>query len=201
MIYTDKYPHLKYIEVDLPDMIATKKALISKIWLNKNDRLSLKIANSLNTEELDKAVSSLDKGPVLIFNVGLINYFSLKEKEIFCRNIHSILSRHGGIWITPDPALHRESRKEMFKDTITKDRLDNKIAKTTGRNYDDNAFADEAETDAFFLMQGFTVEKYMPHHGYDLISSKNAGLTDDDAKAMLKYANTYSKVWILSEKK
>ncbi len=197
MIYTDRYPDLTYIETDLPEMIATKNALISKVSAHKNDRLLLTIANSLDAKELDKATSILEKGPVLIFNIGLLSYLGTEEKKTLCKNVQNILSKHGGAWITPDPAMHREGRKKMFTDSAAKSRLDNKMTQTTGRSYDENAFADEAETDAFFLSEGFDIEKYLPQNGYDLISPKKAGLASADAKAMSDYVNAYAKVWIM----
>jgi hypothetical protein len=201
MIYTEKYPNLKYVETDLEDMIKIKRSLIAKVSLSKNDRLSLKVANSLNSEELEKAIASLDAGPVLIFNIGFISYLDMKEKVVLCKNIHSMLARHGGAWITPDPAMHKEGRKKMFADTVSKNRLDGSIAQTTGRNYDDNAFADEATTDDFYRLQGFNIEKYFPKNGYSLVSPKNAGLSETDAKTMLDYVNKYAKVWIFTVRK
>ena len=200
MIYTEKYPNLTYVETDLEDLIKIKKEIVSKILPLLNNRLSFEVANILESEELNKVVSKLDGSSVLIFNIGFLSYLGLKEKEILCRNIHEILSKFGGVWITPDPAMHNERRGEMSKDSPAQKRLENKITKTTGQSYDDNSFVDEAETDKFFLSQGFNIEKYSPAGGYDLVSPEKANLSEKDKKYMTDHVNKYAKVWIMSVK-
>ncbi len=201
MIYTERYPNLTYIETDLQDMIGVKKTLVSKILPASNSRLYFEVANSLESEELNRVMSKLDQSPVLIFNIGFLSYLGAEEKEILCKNIHSVLSRFGGVWITPDPAMHNERRKEMNKDVPAQKRLENKIVQTTGQNYDTNSFANEAETDTFFKAQGFEIEKYIPAAGYDVISPERAHLSEKDTKDMTEHVNRYAKVWMFSVKK
>ena len=49
-----------------------------------------------------KATRFFNEEPIAVVNEGLLQYLDSQEKTVLGRNVHQLLKRFGGIWITPD---------------------------------------------------------------------------------------------------
>jgi O-methyltransferase involved in polyketide biosynthesis len=157
-----------YIDTDLPEVIATKKEFITE--LNKNaslkGNLELVSLNVLDADQFHEIVSRFPDGEIIVVNEGLLMYLDMEEKEKLCRTIHSILSEHGGCWITADIYIKNQlERLDLKIDNRTKDFF-------IKHNIEDNKFGSFEEAEKFFNRMGFNVEKKANVQGSQLSSMK-----------------------------
>jgi O-methyltransferase involved in polyketide biosynthesis len=130
----------------------------------------------LNLSDLNQATKHFDKKPITIVNEGLLRYLSFEEKTIVAKNIHHLLKRFGGVWITPDITL-KKVLHEMGKEH------NYKVSLITGINVDDNRFENEEAARTFFENLGFSIERHSFMEVWDeLVSPKNLGMSDEEAK-------------------
>ena len=155
-------PTITYVETDLEALTHEKLKLLRKI-MEKNSiperkNLFFHSVNILKEEEIELTLQHFDPDlPLLIVHEGLFQYLSIEEKAIASRNIHSILSRFKGLWITPDFETKETSWDHFFTKEIFQPFID-AITRATGRNVHANNFADDAELIRFFNTLGFDVE-------------------------------------------
>lgn len=84
--FTARYPHLRYIEADLPVMAARKRLLLqSQDWLGHRHQVrAVDILASEGRDTLANLFAGLDHSvPVLLITEGLVNYFELPVIEAF----------------------------------------------------------------------------------------------------------------------
>lgn len=98
-----------YIDTDLPDIIATKKQMISELGIETGleGKLELLPLNALDEKAFSDIMTRFDNGPLTIVNEGLLMYLGIEEKKQLCSYIHKALKQHGGQWITADIYIKR----------------------------------------------------------------------------------------------
>ncbi len=110
--YTKKYPQLKYVEADLPDMAARKAALLKK--LNEHDALNKRhfvTTCNILTDGDDSLASVIAREfdtskPLLVITEGLINYFDLGTVSEFWLRLQNELAKFPlGIYLTDNYPL------------------------------------------------------------------------------------------------
>lgn len=163
-----KNKSVNFVELDLPEIISYKKQIVKKIlgkefW--KRTNLHFYGANALDKGEFMKAAEIFRTGPVAIICEGLLRYLTKKEKKILIRNIHSVLSSRGGVWITPDFGTRDDFRSKSSEERM---KLTSKLTKT---NIYKNLFKDKKEAISFYNKAGFQV-KIIP-----LVPFKNLSIT------------------------
>ncbi len=146
---------VKYVEVDLPTVIDEKRSIVEKLIekskITRQTNLHLCEGNVLNLEDLLLATKPFKEGSIAVVNEGLLTYLNFDEKTEVAKNIHELLERFGGVWITPDLSLQPEGKA---KETNIP------LRSITGINKDNFAFKDEASARTFFENLGFTVESH-----------------------------------------
>ena len=100
-------PEYIYVETDLTELMQEKQQILSRIISNHDLRerknLFFDAVNILSFPEIESAIRHFKPwDPVAVIHEGLYLYLSMSEKVTAVRNIHSVLSRFGGAWITPD---------------------------------------------------------------------------------------------------
>lgn len=199
LILSGEYPNISYIETDLPEMVEMKGNIVENILEKNRDNLYFRPANVLDLTDLQKATTIFDPSePVIIASVGLLSYLNSEERLMLAMNMRDILSEFGGVWITPDPAMHNQRRREMYGDARAQQKVESKIAEKTGRSYEENAFENEKAADEFFTEQGFAIKKFSQLDGYKLISPEKTGLDEKSGELILENIRSYGKVWVLS---
>jgi O-methyltransferase involved in polyketide biosynthesis len=76
----DRYPHITYVEADLPDMAARKQALLERQnrLSNRHYVVECNVLARETPDALEKVLAGLDLSqPVLVITEGLVNYFDL----------------------------------------------------------------------------------------------------------------------------
>ncbi|PKM21873.1 MAG: methyltransferase, partial [Gammaproteobacteria bacterium HGW-Gammaproteobacteria-14] len=110
--FREQYPHLNYVEADLPDMAARKHRLLSTEQ-RLNDKHRVVPLNIFSTEGIDAletvAEKSFDRSqPLLVITEGLVNYFSLESINPFWTRLQTLLSQYpSGTYLTDNyPLFH-----------------------------------------------------------------------------------------------
>jgi O-methyltransferase involved in polyketide biosynthesis len=154
-------PHIFYVETDLEEMIGEKRALIAALHrrhrLPARNNLRVVPADALDRDQLQSAANYFKSGQrLLIVHEGLLQYFTASETERVARNIHELLSKFGGIWITPDFSLKSDSdnisdQQRHFRSVLNE---------TTHRTIFNNAFDSVEHLREYFRSLGFKVEVF-----------------------------------------
>jgi O-methyltransferase involved in polyketide biosynthesis len=116
--------------------------------------------DALNREQLFSAAEYFPGGPIGVICEALLNYFTLEEKQRVAENIFALLSRYGGLWITPDISTKDRRQEVIHMDEGTKKTL-GLLAGFTGRNFQKNSFDDIQHVKSFFEDMGFTIEQHL----------------------------------------
>ncbi|HPT30069.1 MAG TPA: class I SAM-dependent methyltransferase [bacterium] len=182
--------NFNYVEVDLPSVISEKEQIIKEIAEDHNfpipNNLHFAPANVLNFAELEEATSHFDKTkPLAIINEGLLRYLTLEEKAQVGKNIHRLLEKYGGAWITSDISLRKIFSQE---NTIMAGYVE-KISELTGKDIVGNRFETEREAQDFFENLGYSIERhsFMEVLG-DLVSPNNLKLSETQVESVLEDA-------------
>lgn len=151
---------LRYVETDLPEVVATKLGLLED--LRRHHGISpvpqhlVTAADALDLEQVRAAAAVLDRRrPLTVLCGGLILYLSKAETERLATNIHALLGEFaGGCWITPDFTFRAEAR-DLPPERV---RLRGAITGVTQRQVDASAFEDERDLAAFLDRARFSVQ-------------------------------------------
>ncbi|MBQ0050449.1 MAG: anti-sigma factor antagonist [Treponema sp.] len=92
-LFFKNYPNFNYIGIDLP-------ALINDLRIAGND-MNYVAGDMTNLSSLEKALKDV-QGKILVITEGVLTYFTENELKIVIQNIHVLLEKYGGAWITPD---------------------------------------------------------------------------------------------------
>lgn len=153
---------LHYVETDLPDVVATKRALLDDVrrrhGLSPHPLHAVLTADALDLGQLRRAAGSFDRSrPLVILCEGLVGYLAREETERLTRNIHAVLGEFaGGAWLVPDFAFQSEIRN-LPAERI---RLREAVTGLTQRQLDASAFEDADELAAFCGRAGFELEVF-----------------------------------------
>jgi O-methyltransferase involved in polyketide biosynthesis len=153
-------PSLRYVEVDLPAVVATKRALLDEIRMRHELAPSplhvVAAANVLDLEELRAAAAVLDRRePVVVLCEGLIGYLTRDETARVAKNVRAMIDAcGGGSWIVPDFAF-KADLQNLPPERL---RLREAITGVTQRQLDASAFDDADDLASFLGGFGFEVE-------------------------------------------
>ena len=151
---------VRYVETDLPDVVATKLALLDDVrrqhGIPPSPQHVVTVADALDLEQLRTAAAGLDRGlPLLVLCEGLIGYLTRDEMERLASNVRALLDTFaGGSWLCPDFSF----KTEVGNLPPERVRLREAITGVTQRQLDASAFADEADLTAFLARVGFDVQ-------------------------------------------
>lgn len=193
----EKYLGIVYVETDLPDIINLKREVIKKLVAAPPMNLYFSIANALDVEALQKALRiTTTNRPLAIYCEGFIDYLSLKEKEALVGTIKGFLARYGGAWITPDPSVSVARRAYQVAFMTGARERTKRVEAVVGQRYDDHAFQDENAADAFFVKNGFKIEKIA--QPTVLQSFKECGIESGMTEKIIEDIRLHGRVWTMS---
>lgn len=167
--FTAKYPQLKYIEADLPEMADRKQKLLAQA--DALNPLHQAVAlNALATEGPESVESVIRESfdadkPLLVITEGLVNYFDLESINHFWVRLRAALAANGGgMYLTDNyPLLHDHPFYRTMK--VLRGMLG-----TVSRSRVSFHFGSDAEAQAHFEAQGFApVTVHNPKDYYDLL--------------------------------
>lgn len=169
---------LRYVEVDLPDVVKEKRAVIEEVGIELPPNLKIEDGNALSEDDIRKAIAGFDRNqPLTVVNEGLMRYLSFDEKTVLAQTIHRLLSEYGGVWITPDVSLRQALARE---DAVASGHTQG-LKKTTGIDIDKNVFEDEQHAKEFFEGLGFEVERHSFLEVTDqLVSPNRLAMSNED---------------------
>jgi len=150
----------RYVETDLPGVVAEKLRLLEDIRQDQGIPPSpihlVSSADALDLEQVRAAAAVFDtRQPLTVLCEGLIMYLSKQETERLAANIQQILAEFaGGCWLTPDFTFRAEA-KDLSPERV---RLREAITGVTQRQVDASAFEDSHDLAAFLGRAGFSVE-------------------------------------------
>ena len=151
---------LRYVETDLPEVVAAKLGLLEDVRqrheIPPSPRHVVTAADALDFDQIRAAAAVLDpRQSVAVLCEGLIMYLSKAETERLATNIHRLLDEFaGGSWITPDFTFRVEAR-DLPPERV---RLREAITGVTQRQIDASAFEDDHDLAAFLGRMGFNVQ-------------------------------------------
>jgi O-methyltransferase involved in polyketide biosynthesis len=141
-----------YVETDLAESMTRKREIVTAILGAVPENLHLCTASAIDRSQLLECCSPFAAGrPVAVTTEGLLRYLTFDEKALVARNVHEILKRYGGWWITPD--VHLRSLTQRQTTDYQQQELE-----TLGRSLDANYFEDLDHAQRFFEGLGFAVD-------------------------------------------
>ncbi len=153
-IFFAQQSSIKYVEMDLKDIILTKIKILREVCGELPTNLHLKTGNALNLADLKSATKHFDANQeIAIINEGFLRYLNFNEKATVGKNIYSLLHTFGGVWITSDITLKKGLEEEDKSISILK-----ATKKITGIDINQNAFENQDAAKEFFENLGFEVE-------------------------------------------
>ncbi len=151
---------IRYVEADLPDVVATKLSLLDDVreqhGIASSPLHTVTVADALDFVQVRTAAAVFDRGrPVVVLCEGLVGYLTRDETERLALNVHRLLADFGdGWWIVPDFSFKAELRG-LPPERV---RLREAITGITERQLDASAFEDSDDLAAFLHGAGFDVQ-------------------------------------------
>jgi O-methyltransferase involved in polyketide biosynthesis len=184
---------IRYAETDLPEVVATKLALLEDLRLPPGPDHLVTTADALDLEQLRAAAAALDRGrPLVVLCEGLLLYLSREEIERLATNVRQLLGEFaGGRWITPDFTFRADAR-DLPPERM---RLREAVAGVTQRQLEAGAFEDPGELTAFLGRLGFGVAvRSQVDEAPALTSIAALGLSP----AIVERMRPTARVWLMS---
>jgi O-methyltransferase involved in polyketide biosynthesis len=150
---------LRYVETDLPDVVAAKLSLLEDVRqhhaIPRTPNHVVTAADALDLDAVRSSAAVLDRSRSLtVLCEGLIMYLSKQQTEQLATNIRRLLGDFaGGSWITSDFTFKDEA-KDLPPERV---RLREAITGVTQRQIDASAFDDGDDLAAFLGRVGFDV--------------------------------------------
>ena len=150
---------VRYVETDLPDVVAAKLSLLEDVRqhhaIPRSPHHVVTAADALDFDQVRSSAAVLDPSrPVTVLCEGLIMYLSREQTEQLATNIRRLLGEFaGGSWLTPDFTFRAEAR-DLPPERV---RLREAITGVTQRQLDASAFEDSHDLMAFLGRFGFDV--------------------------------------------
>ena len=151
---------IRYVETDLPDVVATKLSLLDDVrqqhGIASSPLHTVTVADALDFEQVRTAAAVFDRGrPLMVLCEGLIGYLTRDETERLALIVHRRLADLGdGWWIVPDFSFKAELRG-LPPERV---RLREAVTGLTQRQLDASAFEDSDDLAAFLHGAGFDVQ-------------------------------------------
>ena len=190
---TEENPDLQYVELDLPIMAGHKRKMLENLFVKgkakPQNNLHIEDGDALDEKSLFKATRYFKNEPISVVNEGLLRYLNFNQKAVVAKNIHSLLEKFGGVWITSDITL-----KKILTNQYKHERSDNRkrIIALSGIDVEANSFENEEEARNFFEKLDFSVERHSFLEVKDeLVSPQKLGLSLKVVEEMLCWAVVY----------
>ena len=153
-------PTVRYLETDLPAMMAEKERIAVEFGSELMVGLFLTSLDVFDVARMHLLADDFFLGcPVAITHEGLLPYFTHQEKYQLAKNIASVLTKHGGVWITTDISL-KENFGRAFQTSPYSKRIHEILTEATGRDMAELAFSSFDEAEDLFRSAGFSVERH-----------------------------------------
>ncbi len=176
-----------YYGLDLPAVTDAIGPATESI-IGKNDGIRYQAVDATNYESLEASFSSFTHD-LMFTTEGLLMYFSQSELDEVCFNIHRLLQKYGGSWVTTDRAYFLHDQ-EVVEAALNYDRmLVGLYAAITGRaagttadvKFNDNVFfdPDDEKVKEYIKSKGFELkeicmEDYLPEQLGSMAGSPEA---------------------------
>lgn len=176
---TIRNPEVRYVELDLPNMMSVKRSIVEKLCrkLRKTWSKNLHLVSGDVTQShdvLDRAGTFFTtsdpriRPQICVICEGLLRYMSRPDKEILAHDIRTLLKKHGGMWITSDVEL----LSDAGANPATENRY-NTITSETGIDIRSNIFRDAEDLFEFCRKAGFKVDARSHLEVADILRSPN----------------------------
>jgi O-methyltransferase involved in polyketide biosynthesis len=197
-----------YVVTELPQILAQVKSMIESILSKSNahhPNLYFEAANALDLESLSKATTHFrPERSAAIVTEGLFSYLSSEERTVLASNIYTLLKKFGGIWITTEVHTQQEMKEASQLDILRQLRLAlaTPISESTGRDAQNNLFADDNELKRFFNDAGFDISKSQYSSVLPELSSiKILNLTQQEMQRLEQGFRFYNTLILTPQKK
>jgi len=190
-------PAIAYVESDLPDLTAEKIKLITLLKdqrsITQQGDHHVVSANALDLDALDKAVAPLSRDQrLVVVNEGLIQYFSIEERDMLAKNVRELLHKFGGgIWITPDFT----SKTDLQNVSEKRQRFRQAVTGITARTLYAGAFENYEQMDQFFCQFGFQSAR---HNQVDETPDFSSIEVLNLSPEIINKMRSALKIWVLS---
>lgn len=145
LIYSQK--GYNYVELDLENICKNKFNLLNDINIKIPENLKIVSGNALRKSCFEECENHFKQNePIAVINEGLLRYLTFEEKKIVAENIHHLLSKHGGVWITSDvtPKKFIKSQDNALQD------FNKNVSNITSRNNLNDRFKNIDHIKEFF---------------------------------------------------
>ena len=143
-------PDLRYIEVDLPNMVAAKRSALGSFQTPQNYFLGT--ADLLGDDFVDSLPSMPRPGDrVAVVTEGVTDYFNMSEKRTAFANICSLLCAHGG----GSYILDIYARENFPRLPFLTNAFVSTLGRMVGRSFDDQLFERVEDACGFLVSCGF----------------------------------------------
>jgi O-methyltransferase involved in polyketide biosynthesis len=190
---------IRYVETDLPDVVATKLALLEDVrrqhGIASNARHVVTVADALDLEQVRTAARLFDpEQPLIVLCEGLIGYLTRQETERLATNAHDVLGAFkGSSWICPDFSFKVDLRN-LPPERV---RLREAVTGITQRQLDASAFEDHRDLVAFLDRLGFDVQvRSQVDETPEFSSIPALGLSPD----LVERLRPALRVWVMTPK-
>jgi len=178
---------MKYFEIDLPDKMALKRAVIfelrNRLGAQRYDNLCLFDGDVTDADRVKLIDTCFSQQSVFIICEGLLRYLNWEDKEKLAMNIRYIMENHSdSIWVTPD--IHLLS--DLY---ASPQRIKNheQTVRDWGKDVRPNLFRDLDHAYEFFRGFGFVIrERSLADMTDQLVLPKRLGMTDEAVAEALK---------------
>lgn len=122
-----------YVGADLPFVIEKVKPAVATFIDSREElqeyqsKIHYSVADVTDYSALEKATAHLS-GPITVTCEGLLCYLPAYEQKEVAKNIHALLSKHGGVWITSDLDVKYDNVAESVANFIFKDVTEKQIS-------------------------------------------------------------------------
>jgi O-methyltransferase involved in polyketide biosynthesis len=151
---------VRYVETDLPGVIATKLDLLEDLRqqhdIPRSPQHVVTAADALDFDAVRSSAAVFDPSlPLTVLCEGLIMYLSKHQTEQLAANVRRLLGEFAGdCWITPDFTFEVDA-KDLPPERA---RLREAITGVTQRQIDASSFQDDDDLAAFLDRMGFSVQ-------------------------------------------
>lgn len=188
---------LRYVETDLPEVVAAKVSLLDDLRndhaIPRSGQHRVVAADALDFDAVRSAASAFDpSAPLTILCEGLIMYLSQDQTAQLATNVRRLLAQFsGGCWITPDFTFKAEATN-LPPERV---RLREAITGVTQRQIDASSFEDGQDLAAFLGRAGFEVQVRSQVDETPSFSSTQAlGLS----AASIERLRSVLRVWVMT---
>lgn len=162
--FTQRHPGIRYIETDLPGMVARKHPLLAGLG-SLNERHKVVTCNILDRNTPDSLEQVIAREcdaqrPLAIITEGLVNYFDLDTISPVWQRLATLLHDFPvGVYLTD---VYPEVEGHRFAGII---KASNRLLRTASRSRFMLHFSGDPQMQAHFLQQGFRqVTVFNPDH-------------------------------------